>query len=575
MPQTHRADLTDTLDNQLGIMSGMLDKLEATIKSSKELTIPLALLENISGLVERINRVRRHANTLDEEWRSLQALVSISQVINSSLELDQVLQIVMDTIVSITTAERGFLMLEDDQGGLVTKVARNWERESVEPSEFAISRTILQRVVSSCQPLLTTNASEDPRFSGQESIVAYNLRSILCVPMFVKEKLIGVIYADNRIRSGLFSQRDLDLLTAFANQAAVALENARLFASVRNTLTEVTELKSLMDNVFASIASGVITTDLSEKILLCNQAAENILGSCAENMVGIDLYTAFPPFAADLEPHIQQVVKSEQPVLGLEFMSVLSERGPVNLRFNISPLKDPERKTQGLAIVIEDMTEKKRLEASRRLFERMVSPRVIAQLDADCIEPGGQRAEISILFADIRGSTSFGEIVEPEELISVLNRYLAAAAEEILEQEGTIDKFLGDAVMAWFNAPVHQPDHTLRAVRSALAIRALLPELYRQMPDRTPLEFGFGIHVGEAVLGLVGTTKRMEYTAIGDSVNTAKRIQENAAPGQILISEHAYFRVADIVEAFPANPVIAKGKRDPIAVYSVMGIKPV
>ncbi len=553
-------------------MSGMVDKLEVTLKSSHGITIPLALLENITGLAERINRVRMQANSLDEERQSLQALASISQVINSSLELDQVLQIVMDTIISLTTAERGFLMLDDGQGGLVTKIARNWEHESVEPSEFAISRTILNRVVSSRQPLLTTNAREDPRFSGQDSIVAYNLRSILCVPMFFKEKLVGVIYADNRIRSGLFSQKDLDLLTAFANQAAVALENASLFASVRNTLIEVTELKSLMDNIFASIASGVITTDLSEQILLCNQAAEGILGSQSNHLIGNGLREAFPPFALDLEPHIQQVLRTDEPVLGLEINPVLHHRGPVDIRFNISPLKDADRNTQGLAIVIEDMTERKRLEASRRLFEKMVSPSVIAQLDPDHIEAGGQRAEITILFADIRGSTALGETVEPEELIKVLNRYLAAAAEEILAQEGTIDKFLGDAVMAWFNAPVQQPDHTMRAVRAALAIRAILPELYKNSPERAPLEFGFGIHVGEAVLGLVGSEKRLEFTAIGDSVNTAKRIQENSAPGQILLSEQAYRKVENEVIAFSAAAVVAKGKREPIPVFSVMGI---
>ncbi len=136
-------------------------------------------------------------------------------------------------------------------------------------------------MIESGEPIITTNAQEDQRFSGQESIVSLNLRSILCVPLKVKNELIGVIYADNRVRTGIFAETEKDLLVAFSNQAAVAIENARLFSSLRQTLAEVTELKNLMDNVFASIASGVITADIKDQITLANRAAESILGHTA------------------------------------------------------------------------------------------------------------------------------------------------------------------------------------------------------------------------------------------------------------------------------------------------------
>ncbi len=234
----------------------------------------------------------------------------------------------------------------------------------------------------------------------------------------------------------------------------------------------------------------------------------------------------------------------------------------------------PALTTQGVAIVLDDLTEKKRLEAQRRLFERMVSPAVIDQLNPDQLQLGGKRTQITALFADIRGFTRFSEEVDPVQLVTVLNRYLAAAAEAVLAQEGTIDKFLGDAIMAWFNAPIPQPDHTLRAVRAALGLRAAVTRLIYELPPQFHLFFGAGIHYGEAVLGLVGTEKRIEYTAIGDSVNTAKRIQENAQANQILISETAYRFVADQVEVRNVEPILAKGKREPVAVYEVIGLKP-
>lgn len=240
---------------------------------------------------------------------------------------------------------------------------------------------------------------------------------------------------------------------------------------------------------------------------------------------------------------------------------------------NFSPLRDANRNTQGIAIVMDDLTEKKRLQAQNRLFERMVSPAVINLLDPDKLQLGGKQAEISILFADIRDFTHFSENTRPEELVKILNHYLAIAADSILGQQGTIDKFLGDAVMAWFNAPIPQPDHALRAVRAALGIRSAVERLKKHIPEKYQLSFGAGIHYGEAILGLVGTEQRLEYTAIGDSINTAKRIQENAAAGQILISEAAYRLVYQDVLAEPLQKILVKGKRSPVCVYEITGLK--
>ena len=339
-------------------------------------------------------RLSKQVNLIEEERSKLLALATTTQAVNSSLELDEVLQLVMDTIVRLTGAERGFLMLRDLQGQMVTHVARNWEQESINPNEFAISRTIIQRVIDSGEPVLTTNAQEDPRFGGQESIVAYNLRSILCVPLKAKTELIGVIYADNRIRSGIFKEADKDLLTIFANQAAIAIENARLFASVRLTLAEVTELKNLMDNIFASIASGVLTADVQDQITLCNRAAESILGQSNANLVGQRLDEAFP---LELQAHLASVRDTDKAVVGLEITHNHPQFGAQDWRLNLSPLKDANQTTQGVAIVVDDMTEHNKLEAQRRLLERMVSPAVLDQINPDSLQIGGQLRDITVL----------------------------------------------------------------------------------------------------------------------------------------------------------------------------------
>ncbi len=535
--------------------------------------LPAGTMDGLVQIEGGLERFGKAVTEMEAQYGNSMALAEISQVVNSSLELDDVLRIVMDTIIRLTRAERGFLMLRDENNQLVSTVARNWEKESLNSTEAAVSRTVIQKVIESGEAILTTNAQEDPRLSGQESIVAFNLRSILCVPLKVKNELIGVIYADNRIRSGIFKEGERDLLVAFSNQAAVAIDNARLFSSLKKTLAEVTELKNLMDNIFASITSGVITLNISNQITLANRAAEQILGQAQKDIVGRSFDEALAPVSKEIQPHLLEVRRKETAVVDLEFSPSHPQRGHVDWRFNLSPLKDAAQKTQGVAIVLDDLTERKRLEAQRKLFERMVSPAVIEQLDPNQLQLGGKRTFITAIFADIRGFTSFSEKQSPEKLVAILNRYLARMAEAVLAQEGTIDKFMGDAIMAWYNAPIPQSDHTLRAVKTALMIRDSVEQLYRELPAEDHLSFGAGIHYGEAVLGLIGTERRLEYTAISDSVNTAKRIQENSAKNQILISRDAYERVRKDVQVKQIAAMTVKGKAKPLDVFEVIGLK--
>jgi len=560
-----------TPGQKIQYISEQIDRLKSLLEKSA-FQIPANITESFVQISKQIKVIEKEVTGYEGERQDLLALTKIGRIINSSLQVEDVLRIVMDTIIRLTGSERCFLMLREDNNELTMRIARNWEQESIEDSDFAISRTVIDRVVGKKLPIVTTNAQEDPRFDGQESIIAFGLRSILCVPLIVKEEFTGVIYADNRIQTGIFTESERDLLAAFADQAAVAIDNARLFESVQKTLAEVTELKNMMDNIFASIASGVITADLEDKITLCNNSAERILGYSAKSMVGRGLIEILPSLAKDLSNHIAEVRQYDQPILGMELSPTIPEKGQLDLIFNLSPLKDAIKTTQGVAIVLDDLTDKKRLEAQRRLFERMVPPAVIDQIDLDKIQLGGERAFITTLFADIRGYTRIGELFTPEQLVTILNRYLGAAAEVVLSEEGTLDKFMGDALMAIFNAPVTQEDHTLRAVRAAIGIREALDKVRSELPEEFHLGFGIGIHYGEAVLGLVGTEKRIDYTAIGDSVNTAKRIQENAIERQILISKDAYSNVKDLINVKEVDPIHAKGKKEPVLVYEIQGL---
>jgi PAS domain S-box-containing protein len=518
-------------------------------------------MDGLTQLRTTLEKVAPLVTSQEAENERMQALANTSNVINSSLDLTTVLSEVMDTIIRLTGAERAFLMLKDLHGSLQFSLGRNVEKESLDSNAFHVSRTVTQHVADTGEPVVTTNAQADPRFSAQESVVGYNLRSIVCVPLKFKDTVTGVIYVDNRIRTGLFSERERDLLAAFANQAAIAIENARQFQ-------QVSELKNLLDNVFASMVSGVLTTNMQDVITLCNSAAAAILGSSIENIRG-QLLTEALPISDEI---VGQVKIHQLPVRGHEVKPQLPERGKVNWSLNVSPLKDSGQ-GQGLAIVLDDLTDKKRLEEKYQVFTRMVPPQVVDRLDLDSLALGGTRRELSIVFTDIQGFTSLSETLDPETLIKVLNRYIGTAAEAMLLNDATVDKYIGDAVMAFFNAPDDQPDHVMRAVRSAIQMRDDISALHEVMEPQFRLSFRIAVHSGEAVVGLVGTQDRLDYTIIGDTVNTAKRLQENGVPGKVILSEAVYERVKDQVIVKEMGALQVKGRVKPIPVYELVDLR--
>ena len=509
----------------------------------------------------------------EKERDQLRALQEVGAVINSSLDLTQVLSVVMDAIVSLTQAERALLLLlNEDSGELEVQVARNVDRETIERSvSFEISRSIVRSVWESGEPVVTMNAQEDDRFSAQESIISYNLRSILCAPLKLKDSSIGVIYADNRVASGIFIDADRDLLAAFANQAAVAIENARLFRQIRNHLAEITEMKTLMDNVFESIASGVITVDEADRIRLYNRAAEQILGVPADSIVHELYQSALATLSLPVENVIQDV-KVEGGVHNLEMdLDVVQRPSTTTLSMTFSPLRNRQQDSMlGVAMVLDDISERKRLESVRRYLPPALVDKV---RDIDAAQRP-QRRNITVLFADIRGFSTYSENFDPRQLIQVINGYFTEAVQAITFYQGLTDKFTGDAVMALFNTPLNpQDDHVERAVRTALMMSANLVAYRTRLPETEQLHFGIGVHTGEAVVGNVGSNLRKDYSAIGDAVNLAKRLQETAQPDQTIISNDVYHNVQGFVKVRALPLIQVKGRQAFEQTYDLLGSK--
>ncbi len=572
---------TRSAQEQLRELAQTLDAFNSTLKDHAQflnlrgMGLPSNALNTLKTIQKQLDSLTVPLTSMQIELRQLRALAGTTALINSSLDVDTILSQVMDTVVQLTGAERGFILLKNAQSGEIEfRIARGIDREQLGREDFKVSNTIINQVLTSGEPLLTDNAGQDDRFTGTESIVGYQLRSILAVPLSTRGEIIGVVYCDNRILSGLFKAHEMNLLQAFASQAAVAIQNARLFESARARLAEISEVRDLMDNVFTSLASGIITLDSRGVITAFNPAAEEITGVRMMDAINRVLPAILPDFAGLIAPALQravlsgtsEVVDAEVPVQGYGWRF---------WRVVISRLRDAETGDDGAAMVLDDLTEEREREAQLTQARVYLPLALVENLRSEDIAGmGGQEREITVLFADVRGFTSFSEHLEPEVLMEIINRYLSVASDALNLCDGIVDKYIGDAVTGLFNTPLNsQPDHGLRAVRAALLMRHEVQALHSRLPETQRLQFGIGIHTGSAVLGNVGGVERREFSAIGEAWDLARLLQENAQRGEILLSAATYEQVKSEIEGEALEPRKTRDREDFTVMYRVIDVK--
>jgi adenylate cyclase len=220
----------------------------------------------------------------------------------------------------------------------------------------------------------------------------------------------------------------------------------------------------------------------------------------------------------------------------------------------------------------ESLTQKRRIETA---FRRYVSDHVLKEVVAkpDAISLRGEMREITVLFIDIRGFSQLAEQIVPELLVAFLNESFELITNRLLDHGGTVDKYIGDAILAYFGAPIESPDHPQRAVAAAIAIQRAVRE--RNLKRETlgqpfiRLDIGIAIHTGSVVVGNIGSELKMDYTAIGEPVNVTNRLQKLAEPGWILVTDEVAERISDVVSLAGLGPRQIEGREEPINVHRV------
>jgi adenylate cyclase len=382
--------------------------------------------------------------TDEKSRRKLATLLEIAKGLGWATDTDALLAKIAGYAYQILEVDRVAIILVDDEGNLIPKFARDRKGTN---TAGEIPRSIARKALEDKVAILTDNAGEDARFSGQ-SIVIQQVRSAICVPLMGSEgRALGVLYVDSLGSAHRFDEADLDFCVAFAGIAAVALENGEFIQRIQ-----------------------------------------------------------------------RQVI-------------------------------------------------------ARSNFERFFAPQIAQRIaeSSETIRLGGDKRPVAVLFSDIRGFTALAESMRPDDTASLLTEYFTEMVDCVFRHEGTLDKFMGDALMAHWGAPIGGDRDADQAVAAALDMMNALDKLNAnwRTTGRPELHIGIGLNFGEAFAGNIGSERRLEFTVIGDTVNTAYRLCSAADAGEILITEDLRRVLKQQPNLTERPPMELKNKAQPVTVYRV------
>ena len=516
------------------------------------------LFAQVIIMAERWTFALRTAERMTDDQRKL---LDVSSSITSEIQLEALLGKIVAAASDIVQADRSSLFLHDEQRDQLWSVVAEGMAERISFPSFA---GLAGHVFTDGVPANVADAYADPRFNTTvDKASGYRTRSILTVPIRARDgRKLGVLQALNALEDEAFSEADIARLTAFAAQAAIAIDNARLFS-------EVVAERNYSNSILGSMSSGVVTVEADTRVTKLNAAARRIMRSddaASDDHVALAMLRANPW----LLPELQQVRESGQPKTILDRDARTLDGHAVSINLNIVPLTFEDART-GLLAIVDDISHGKRLQGTmRRFMSQEVVEQVMANDDGILF---GQACEASILFADIRGFTTMSERLSPRDTVDMLNGIFTELFEAVATAGGMLDKFIGDAIMAVFGAPLPTGRDPAAAIGSALQMFADIARLNvaRAARDLTPLRLGIGIASGDVVAGTIGSPKRMEYTVIGDSVNLASRLQSLSKTYgvDLIVDDRTARSAADEVTLRELDLIRVRGRETPVRIFGL------
>jgi adenylate cyclase len=465
-----------------------------------------AALEN-AQMFERLERAKH-----DEEQ-----LLAVTESISSELQIDKLLGRIVTATTSLLDAERSTLFVHDPKKNQLW--SRVLEGADVKEIRIPADAGIAGAVFTSRKLENIPDAYADARFNQDvDRKTGFRTRSILCVPVLERlGEAVGVVQVLNK-RGGPFAATDERRIKAFSAQIAIAIQNAQLFA-------DVLSLKNYNESILKSLSNGVVTLDGDLQVVKANEAAQRILQISPEMLQGATAESLFAERNPWLMKSLAYVGKTGGSDYHADTDYKVAAGAGASLNVTVTPLFSVEGKTIGYMIVFEDITREKRM---RGTMARYMAKEVVERLLANNEEVlQGTATTATVLFSDIRRFTTLAESMSARETVKMLNEYFTEMVEIVFQYGGILDKYIGDAIMAIFGAPIETADDASHAVTVANEMIRALRRMNQQRAERDliPIEIGVGLATGEVLAGSIGSQKRLEYTVIGDSVNLASRLE--------------------------------------------------
>ncbi|WP_414529951.1 GAF domain-containing protein [Nodularia chucula] len=534
-----------------------------------------------------------------QKQRALAALMkAIKSLSQSSLDLEDTLKRVMDEAKELMNADRSTLWLIDsDRQELWTKITQ--DNGSDTELRIPIGKGFAGIVAASGQKLnIPFDLYDHPDADTAKQMDqqnGYRTCSLLCMPVFnADQELIGVTQLVNKKKSGdfpaynpdswpkapecfqaSFDRNDEEFMEAFNIQAGVALQNAKLFATVK-------QQEQTQRDILRSLSNGVISTDKAGAIIAANESAKRLLGLAAEDRLEGTLITeAIAIKEGDFSKWYQEAIQikdfqiSQQYYPDRTLVSHGIEQHSINLSINTIADASDHKQVRGALVVMEDISDEKRLKST--MYRYMTQELAEELLKLDDAKLGGDRKEVTILFSDIRGYTTITENLEAEEVVSMLNDYFESMVEAVFKHKGTLDKYIGDAIMAVFGSPLPLENHAWMAVQTSVEMRHRLLEFNerRHAGNKPRIKIGIGINSDTVISGNIGSSKRMEFTAIGDGVNLGSRLESISKQYgcDIVLSDNTYKPCQEHIWARELDYIRVKGRNEPVAIYELVGLR--
>ncbi len=534
----------------------------AQLINKKDKTFTESDLELFEAIIQQASVAMQSKIILEEREKEREKEMDFLAVVthlSSELDLSQLLDKIIPTITRMLNSDRSTLFINDKKTNeLFTMIGQGLGKVELRfPNHLGIAGTVF----TTGDTINIPHAYADLRFNPSvDKQTGYFTRSMLCVPVKNKKgNVIGVTQVLNK-KGGVFTDEDEGRLAAFTSQIAIGIENAKLFGDVE-------KIRRYNESILHSMSNGLITLSPESVIVTANYAAQKMFDLSENALVEEEFKSIF-------EKSDQLLLEVLENADGSELVDIKISANNIVLSSNITIqlLLDETGKDIGKTVLIEDITGEKRMRSTlSRYMDPALANQVLSEKEGLL---GGTSSMATILFSDIRSFTTITEKIGAEGTVSFLNEYFTLMVDEIQNEGGMLDKFIGDAIMAVFGIPLMHDDDSDRAVRAGINMMAKL-DIFNESQKAKGLviiDHGLGINTDTVISGNIGSPKRMDYTVIGDGVNLASRVESACKQygAHILISGNTYAQLKGTYRTRLIDHVIVKGKTHPVALYELL-----